>query len=129
VNTNRRPTEGKALLESLNELFGAIDFDENGKPRRRNSPYIQSAATALRKAILDAGDRFKRHKNFTSWLGSNNCEYIEAYDPLRMTDEVVEAIRELRWRVKMLDDQTTSILENMIRIASRLPPLKEKEEA
>jgi hypothetical protein len=43
------------------------------------------AIAALHAAMINAAARFKRHEEFSAWLGNNNRDHIEAYDPLRCT--------------------------------------------
>jgi hypothetical protein len=122
--------EGRKLLDGLNELFSASMCNENGKPLkmpRSNADYweIRQAETKLRQAILGVADRFPNHESFSNWLGQNNCFHIDAYDPLRMTDDMVAAIRDLRWRMKCLEEYTHSlnvtIVEYVIKGRADLP--------
>src|SRR5215471_9266683 len=101
--------EGKALLAELNKLCGAIDFDDNGRKRRRDSYERQYAETVLRKAVLDASGRFSRHENFTAWLCRNNCEHIEGFDTLRISRDISNEVHLLRQRVEMLEDHMKSV--------------------
>jgi hypothetical protein len=106
--------EGSNLLSELNALYSATMCNESGKPLkmpRSNADYweIRRAETKLRQAILDAADRFPNHASLSDWLGRNDCEHIEAYDALRMTDDMVAAIRDLRWRMKNLEEYTRSL--------------------
>jgi hypothetical protein len=101
--------EGKALLAELSRLSGAIWWDaEKAKPRnRRISPaerQEREAIASLRVAIIKTAARFERHEDFTAWLCRNNREDIEAYDPIRGRDEQVDAIRNLQWKVEILED-------------------------
>jgi hypothetical protein len=120
--------EGKALLRKLNDLYGLIDFDESGKKRRHDSRDRQYATTTLRKAVLDAADHFSAHEKFTTWLCQNNCEYIEAYDPLRIQGLMLNEFHNLRWKVDLLEDRMKNIDKLIRMIVMRLPPEVAKEE-
>jgi len=78
---------------------------------RANADYweIRRATTQLQKAILDAADRFPDRTSFSTWLSQNNCEYIEACDPLRMSEDMVAAIRDLRWRMQCVEKYVHSL--------------------
>src|SRR5262245_20353509 len=122
--------EGRKLLDELSALYFATMCNENGKPLkmpRSNTDYweIRRAQTKLQQAILGAADRFPNHASLSDWLGQNNCEHIDAYDPLRMTDDMVAAIRDLRWRLKCLEEYTQSlnvtILEHLVKGRADFP--------
>jgi hypothetical protein len=122
--------EGHKLLGGLNELYSATVCNENGKPLklpRANADYweIRRAETKLRQAILGAADRFPNHESFSDWLNRNNYAHIDAYDPLRMTEDMVAAIRDLRWRVKCLEEYTHSlnvtIIEHLVKGRADFP--------
>jgi hypothetical protein len=106
--------DGNKLLSDLSELYIATMRGENGKELkmpRANADYweIRRATTQLRKAILDAADRFPDYASFSTWLVQNHCEHIEAHDPLRMTEDMVAAIRDLRWRMQCLEKYVRSL--------------------
>jgi hypothetical protein len=120
IDMNYRPTphltdaDGNRLLRDLSELYIATMRGENDKELkmpRSNADYweIRRAATQLRKAILDAADQFPDHASFSTWLAQNHCEHIEAYDPLRMQDDMVAAIRDLRWRMAHMEQYVRSL--------------------
>jgi hypothetical protein len=122
--------EGRKLLDELNALYSAILHNENGKELkmpRSNADYweIRRAQTKLQQAILGAADRFPNHESFSHWLVQNHHEHIDAYDPLRMGDDMVEAIRDLRWRVKRLEEYTrslnVSIIEHVVKGRADFP--------
>ena len=81
------------------------------KMPRANADYweIRRATTQLQKAILDAADRFPDHASFSTWLTQNHCEHIEACDPLRMSEDMVAAIRDLRWRMQCVEKYVHSL--------------------
>jgi len=87
---------------------------------RANADYweIRRATTQLRKAILDAADRFPDRASFSTWLSQNNCEFIEAYDPLRMSDDMVVAIRDLRWRMAHMEEYVRSLNVLFIKVCT-----------
>jgi len=106
--------DGNKLLRDLSGLYTTTVCGENGKELkmpRSNADYweIRRATTQLRKAILDAADRFPDRASFSTWLSQNNCEFIEAYDPLRMSDDMVVAIRDLRWRMAHMEEYVRSL--------------------
>jgi len=113
--------EGRKLLDGLNELYSASMCNENGKALkmpRANADYweIRRAETKLQQAILGVADRFPNHASLSDWLCQNHCEHIEAYDPLRMTDDMVAAVRDLRWRMKNLEEYTRALNVEIIKL-------------
>jgi hypothetical protein len=113
--------DGNKLLSDLSGLYNATICGENGKPLkmpRANADYweIRRATTQLQKAILDAADRFPDRTSFSTWLSQNNCEYIEAHDPLRMSEDMIAAIRDLRWRVARTEEYTRSLNVTLLKI-------------
>lgn len=119
--------EGCKLLDELTRLYSAQVWNgETGKPLkmpRSNADYweIRRAITKLQQAILGAADRFPNHEAFSSWLGQNNFEHIDDYDPLRMQDDMVAAIRDLRWRMKCLEEYTESLNVLLVKERGGLP--------
>jgi len=123
--------EGKALLKHLETLWAEIDraFSDKKLKRIRNSlAPLRQDETTLRKALLDAAVRFSTHENFTTWLCRNHCEHIEAYDPLRTTNEVLDAIHELRWKMQCLEDNMEGV-DKIIKalVEERLSKPKQQE--
>jgi len=113
--------DGNKLLGELSGLYSATMCGENGKELkmpRSNADYwtIRQAQTQLRKAILDAADRFPDHASFSTWLLQNHCEHIEACDPLRMEADMVAAIRDLRWRVARTEEYVRSLNVTLLKI-------------
>jgi hypothetical protein len=123
--------EARALLKHLETLWAEIDraFSDKKLKRIRNSlAPLRQDETTLRKALLDAAVRFSTHENFTTWLCRNHCEHIEAYDPLRMTNEVLDAIHELRWKMQCLEDNMEGV-DKIIKalVEERLSKPKQQE--
>jgi hypothetical protein len=113
--------DGNKLLSDLGRLYTATMCGENGKELkmpRANADYweIRRATTQLQKAILDAADRFPDRASFSTWLSQNNCEFIEAYDPLRMSEDMIVAIRDLRWRMAHMEEYVRSLNVILIKV-------------
>ena len=126
IDMNYRPTpyltdaDGNKLLGDLSGLYLATMCGEHGKELkmpRSNADYweIRRATTQLRKAILDAADRFPDHASFSTWLVQNHYEHIEAYDPLRMSEDMTAAIRDLRWRMRCMEKYVRSLNVELIK--------------
>jgi hypothetical protein len=112
--------DGNKLLAELSELYTTTMWGENGKELkmpRANADYwtIRRAQTQLRKAILDTADRFPDHASFSTWLSQNHCDHIEAYDSLRMSEDMIAAIRDLRWRMKCQEEYVRSLNVELIK--------------
>ena len=104
--------KGKALLQELENLYFAIDFDpKTKKQRRRNSHDIRFAVAELQAALIKAAANFERHREFTRWLGANTRDHIEAYDPVRRALEVTNELHDLRWRVDMVEQDNRATRE------------------
>jgi hypothetical protein len=102
-------TEGIALLENLEELHATTHWSASNKKVRRGSNEERCAITALRKALLDAADRFSSHEKFTTWLNENMRYHIDAYDPLKVPSEWVHTVRDLKWEVDVLKERTDGL--------------------
>lgn len=107
--------EGKMLLEELENLYGSITFDEKGKKVRRGSDDERYAIAALRKAMIDAALKFKRHEDFNDWLNRNMCFHLDCWDPTRGHDKQVDAIYDLEWRVQHVEEETKH-LNHMLKL-------------
>ncbi|OKO71891.1 hypothetical protein [Bradyrhizobium sp. AS23.2] len=98
--------EGRRLLSELWALYGETGFNrETGKPLkmpRADADFwkMRRATTKLQQAIIGVAGRFPNHESFQAWLSQQDgSEGIDAYDPLRMHDDMIAAIRDLRWRL------------------------------
>jgi hypothetical protein len=116
--------DGRKLLNELDALYSAMWNNESGKELkmpRSNADYweIRHAETKLRQAILGVADRFPNHASFSDWLGQNSYEHIDAYDPLRMADDMIAAIRDLRWRIKNLEEYTQSLNATIVEYVTK----------
>jgi hypothetical protein len=81
-----RDAEGEALLRELGNLTAAVSFYESdGKVKRvrHGSSRQKLAEEALRRRLMEVGERFRPRGEFNRWLNANACEHIESHDPLR----------------------------------------------
>ena len=90
---------------------------ESGKKVRRGSSEERCAITDLRKAILDAADRFSRHEEFSAWLCKNHCYHIDGYDPQRVSREFLRKLEDLQWRVECLEEGSKLTDKHLLEIA------------
>ena len=110
--TDYKPTphlpddEGRRLLSELWVLYCETDFNkETGKPLkmpRADADFwkMRQAVARLRQAIIGVAGRFPNHESFQTWLSQQDgWECIDAYDPLRMQNDIIAAIRDLRQRM------------------------------
>jgi hypothetical protein len=117
--------EGRRLLSELFSLLSETSFNsETGKPLkmpRADADFwkMREAQTRLQQAIIGVAGRFPDHESFQAWLSQQDgSECIDAYDPLRMHNDMIEAIRDLRWRMALqeegLRDLTKVLIEERI---------------
>jgi hypothetical protein len=125
--TDYKPTphlpddEGRRLLSELWALYGETGFDrETGKPLkmpRAGSDFwkMRQAETRLQQAIIGVAGRFPSHESFQTWLSqSEGYECIDAYDPLRMHDDMIAAIRDLRQRMARQEECLRHFLKVLV---------------
>jgi hypothetical protein len=134
--TDYKPTphipddEGRRLLSELWALYDETSFNsETGKllkmPRADADFWkMRQAKTRLQQAITGVAGRFPSHESFQTWLSQQDgSECIDAYDPLRMQDDMIAAIRDLRQRIARQEEGLRDII--MMLIAERAGQIRD----
>ena len=112
--------EGRRLLNELWALYTETGYSETGKPLkmpRADADFrkMRQATTKLQQAIIGIAGRFPSHESFRTWLSQQDgYECIDAYDPLRMQDDMIAAIRDLRQRIALQEEGLRDIIKVLI---------------
>lgn len=113
--------EGRRLLSEMWTLYGETSFNsETGKllkmPRADADFWkMRRATTKLQQAIIGVAGRFPSHESFQAWLSQQDgYECIDAYDPLRMHDDMIAAIRDLRQRIAWQEEGLRDIIKVLV---------------
>jgi hypothetical protein len=107
----------RELLDKLNELWIATQYDDNNNKVRRGSDEERYRDTALRKAVLDAINRFSSHKKFMAWLDKNDeSGCIASYDPLRSPAEMRNTVYDLQQKVEWLEKRLNMEVEDTSKV-------------